>query len=387
MPDINLLPQDLRRQEEKEISRLARKTRTFDVELSGGVKNKPVSIVESKPKASLWSKIFGQNVKRESKKMPEKPVLQQSSVEIDMLSAARKQKINLSPGKKNNIVSKSAVPTVKVPVIAVKEPVKKTEDDKAKDGWSQIFRSIFGGHQAALPKIVDTAFNSPAQTPKKESGVPKNIDKVESKSKYTTVPKGNKSKFNINLIPEELAFRKHINRKMQSISMVFAIILPSLIVYGLYAVLQAYQNNIDRQITAKQTEIIRLNEKVASYKIMKDRNIDLQQKLLAIKGLHDEHIYWTNFFKLLEKYTLDGVQFTNFSADIGGEFSLPAIAGSYEEAAKQIVVLRQATDFIKDVKVDRVSLRNSGLAGITGVDFELKIKINDGVFNSIKKQP
>ena len=83
----------------------------------------------------------------------------------------------------------------------------------------------------------------------------------------------------------------------------------------------------------------------------------------------------------LEKYTLDGVYYTKFSADTSGLISLPAVADNYDTLAKQIVALSQAKDFVAEVKVDHAKIISTSQEGKIGVAFELKIVLAEGVFS------
>ena len=97
---------------------------------------------------------------------------------------------------------------------------------------------------------------------------------------------------------------------------------------------------------------------------------------------------------LLERYTLDDVYYTEFTADTSGEFGLPAvasigsgpnleekIANSYRKAAQQILAFKQATDFVKQIKVSDLEVISGDRAGVKGVKFEINLVLTDGVFN------
>ncbi|MFA6919281.1 MAG: hypothetical protein WC244_04230 [Patescibacteria group bacterium] len=59
MSNINLLPDDLKKQEEKELQRLSRKPKENRVEWNNPVSDKPADLYSDVPKESLWSNIFG----------------------------------------------------------------------------------------------------------------------------------------------------------------------------------------------------------------------------------------------------------------------------------------------------------------------------------------
>ncbi|MBI5765851.1 hypothetical protein HZA71_01325 [Candidatus Falkowbacteria bacterium] len=466
MPNINLLPEDLREKEAREIKKLAKKPRVFEIGLSQPKREQLSALKEIVPKKSFWPKFF----KPEARPSPpkEQKFFKDNLPSVDLLSSARKQsreyyqssvppkgkkkssswfkifgpsKISAKPWpeKEQNLLGqnqavkpekekkpslikkgfwsswrgakKTKIATIKpmemaddraLPSKAAKitidfakdrnglkpERLTKTEFYKngAADSWGKIISSMFGFHKkkTVLPaKIISAPDVTSGRQVSQKSAKPTK-EKTE-KEKLSATAKAKKSHFNINLIPEELVYREWINIRMQIIVLFLAIIFPAVIVYGAYRLIGFYQERADQQIHYKQAAINKLQEVAADYQKIKQNNTILQQKLMVIKGILDGHIYWTNFFRRLEKYTLDGVYYTDFAADISGEFMLPAIAASYGEAAKQIMAFKQAADFVKEVRVDKISLHSSGKGGITGVEFELKLKLADNVFRNIKK--
>jgi len=113
-------------------------------------------------------------------------------------------------------------------------------------------------------------------------------------------------------------------------------------------------------------------------------NNETADKILAIKNRLDGKFYWSNFFDLLEKYTLDGVYYTNLSADTSGQLVLPGVASDYETLSKQLAVFNNATDFVKEVKIGNTQLYSEGKAGVIGVSFQLRLLLADHVFDTKK---
>ncbi len=97
------------------------------------------------------------------------------------------------------------------------------------------------------------------------------------------------------------------------------------------------------------------------------------KKASRVDNLLENHIYWTKLFYLLEKYTLPGVSWSDFSADTSGKLHLDGSAKDLNTVARQIVVLSQASDFVKKFSVSGITV---GETANFGVDLELA----DGVF-------
>jgi hypothetical protein len=63
---------------------------------------------------------------------------------------------------------------------------------------------------------------------------------------------------------------------------------------------------------------------------------------------------------------------------------LPGVADNYQVLAKQLAVLRDATDLVKEVKISNAQILSEGRAGIVGVSFQLKLVLQDEVFKATK---
>ena len=216
---------------------------------------------------------------------------------------------------------------------------------------------------------------------------------MPAKAKYHVAPKTEKSKLDINLIPEELLFKKYPHSRQQTISIILAIIIPALIVASAYFLIDQQERSIDKKISQLTEDQNKLLDFISGFKSIQQKNINLQDKLLAINRLLDKRIYWTKFFSLLQRYTLDDIHYTEFTADTSGEFMLPAVASvtggqsveeqvanSYRQAANQIAAFKRAADFVSQIKVNNLEIIADERSGIKGVKFEINLGLTDGVF-------
>jgi len=209
----------------------------------------------------------------------------------------------------------------------------------------------------------------------------KKLKKAPAKHKYEVIPRLKKLALDINLIPQELLAIKEKSPRAQAVVLLLAVILPALLVYGAYLLLGYFQAGLNQQISDRQSQISGLNTEIAKYQREEDqRNAD-REKILAVKNVLDHRVSWTKFFDLLEKYTLDGVYYGGITLDTTGQFLLPATADNYETALKQVVAFREAKDFIKSAEINSLQLSGTAQAGITGVSFQLKIALQDGIIN------
>jgi hypothetical protein len=433
MANINLLPENMREQERKELSRSAKKPKIETIHLSRGQKRNPMSPVKP-PKRSLWKRIFGN--KKKKMPVPVRPHDKQivPSAKIDLLNVHRKKQIKYKRAKplKQKPVKRrksfwSFMGPAKSPIkmappapvsgkhlvrpvpprtpsaphhdrpqkVVLKHAPKKQKIKPARKpgiGLMARLRKIFKPKKRPHTSQV-TQKVSPVPTPKpvqKPALAPKPV------SKFHMAPRSHKSSLDINLVPEELIVKKYQKNQKHIAYIVLAVIVPAMIIASIYGLIGVQQSSIEGKIAQLSQDKQGLIDFINGFQNIRQKNIRLQDKLLSLDKMLDEHVYWTKFFSLLERYTLDQVYYTEFTADTSGKFLLPAVAAidsssgasvqdqvaeSYRKAAEQMVAFQQADDFVDSVQVNNLEIVSSDTAGIQGVKFELNVSLIGGVFN------
>jgi len=187
----------------------------------------------------------------------------------------------------------------------------------------------------------------------------------------------------VNLMPSDASAGIKVSRGGLG-GVLLAIIIPIVFISALYGLLVYQQLQVAEKIKIKNQELADLEKQIGDYRIREQLNNETADKILAIKNRLDGKFYWSNFFDLLEKYTLDGVYYTNLSADTSGQLVLPGVASDYETLSKQLAVFNNATDFVKEVKIGNTQLYSEGKAGVIGVSFQLRLLLADHVFDTKK---
>jgi len=98
----------------------------------------------------------------------------------------------------------------------------------------------------------------------------------------------------------------------------------------------------------------KINEKIQvinKLKASEERAKKLFDETKKIEIVLNNHIYWTNFFKALEESTLPNVYYKNLAATSNGAITLSAVTTDYLSVAKQLLVFQQDQEFIQDVKI------------------------------------
>src|SRR3989339_88783 len=121
-----------------------------------------------------------------------------------------------------------------------------------------------------------------------------------------------------------------------------------------------------------------------------------QKKVDLVSDLFAKHIYWTNFFRFLEKNTLSEAYYIGgFSGDTKGEYTFDAEVSDYPSVADQITIL-EANEFVtglvvesarqemskKETSAGKNEAENTGSATDKEmkVNFSLLIKVKPDIF-------
>lgn len=380
MPEINLLPNELREKEEKEIGSTKKKARSFSVPLSSPQREKSEMPLTA-PRSSLLSRLFyrptpktklapaseaDSEIKKEDqapKTSPEKIVFTQSEplekIESDLFA-------DRTPSEKD--VATDSIKTAPEPpavkkndsAVAVKEVPSAQKTPKKKF-------SFFARH----PKLVDSKIEEP------EGASKKNLHKKSFGRKHDE----GDSVLDVNLIPSDMAKRPELELKAKAIKSSVAIFVTILLIIGTYLGITWYQLKIAQEIKSIEGQIKDYDGKIAAQEKEKNAALDLQQRLVLVKQLFDNHVYWTKFFALLEKYTSAEVYYTNFSMVGQDKLVISAVGKDYQSVARQLVAFQNANDFVKSVRIDSASARIDSETGkFDGVNFNVNLEFIPGVF-------
>lgn len=103
---------------------------------------------------------------------------------------------------------------------------------------------------------------------------------------------------------------------------------------------------------------------------------DWQKQLASIDQLFKGHVYWTKVFKTLEETTLPQVYYKNVQATADGIISLTASADSYLSVARQYLVFQSRTDLVNAVEISSIS----GNPEEGGVNFDIILALKPELF-------
>lgn len=226
------------------------------------------------------------------------------------------------------------------------EPVL-TEPAAGKSGIGGLFRSMFRGKQAPLDPVPGTPVRKAARSNERI------LSEKRSDSGPSLIPLPEVGDLEVNLISEEMSHQFMPRQRVMQLGLFM--LGAAALVAAAYFGLQVYEKSLDQKVaqtkqeaSVVRTEVTKLQTDAVEVQVTTD-------KVKAIRTLLGNHIHWTQFFYQLERYTLPSVTYgSSFTANIQGTITLSAKTDTYEHAAQQYLLLKQAVeqkDFIKSFSI------------------------------------
>ena len=192
-------------------------------------------------------------------------------------------------------------------------------------------------------------------------------------------PPQNPKILEVNLIKGEVKVTYDWNKNLSVILIV--VIIVGLLVAEVYYGLDWWGTQELANTQLLNDKVAALNQQITQIKSQTDAAVTYQAKTAAVGKLLANHIYWTNFFKWIEKDTLSSIKYGNFQGDLSGTYNLAATANNYAE------VSWQTKAFLNDPLVKKVQVLSANAATskdknnpITGVGFNIALQIDTNIF-------
>ena len=343
--NINLMPEDLRSKEEDVKSKV--KAKNLQPDLS--VPNVQVELTNqelsgSKTKKSFWSKF----------RKPKKDKQPKAAEEVGDF----KPLPELPVEDKTATEKAAAAPT---DMFAETSPVEKAQPQSPAPVAPKQETPVNGNHGFSL--------NEP---PVPEASVPKEDKKFHQPSKRIRA-KFVESGMGVDLVPTSAKVK---NWKQISTFVVITFIASVGLIVVFYFGLLTVDTSFNTNKSNTLAEIENIKSQLLDFKDINTEINATGKEITTVFDLLNQHIYWTNFFALLEKYTLDDVYYSSFASSNNGDLVLAATASSYYSVAKQLKVLQQeeASEFITEVNISSAS------ASDAGVSFSISLTLNTDLF-------
>ncbi len=390
MVDINLLPEDLRGKEEKEKKAAGKIPHVFDIRLTAAEKTEKAPKKSEEDKGGFLKKILKRGQRPEGPAeggaYPERrPLLGEEKIRFHL---PEMQKIKSAAPKESfkfrrEAPARQEAPAEKKEIIKNKAP-KKFENNKKGEEVFEIKKTT--PIEKAGREGKKSWFKKLSERFKFRKKEPSNLKpKLEFAEKDFRRPKAKvkkvkKTRFEINLIPEELVKHPNLNLGRKFSILAIAIAVTVITILSAREVIKLRQFDIKDKIKEVEINVAKLQRRVDELSEQRERITKLKEKFLLIETMLKNHLYWTKIFEALETYTIDDVYYISFSATAEGSLSLSAMGKDYESVARQLVAFQEAADFVRDVSITTASAQFDEGEHLKGVSFDINLKLVKDIY-------
>lgn len=271
-------------------------------------------------------------------------------------------------------------PTGEVPV---------TDPDLTTQPKEGFLHSLFK-HPASGPKPEPIAKPLPGKPRSSEHGKmalgeAKNSNRILNEKRVNAspmIPLPDEDAFSVNLLTEDLV--SNFDARKQLLKLGLLGLGAVALVGAAIGALTLYGRTIHRDIDQTKADLASVQMNIKELDPQRQQIDYTVKKVQSIKGLIDQHIHWTNFFRHIEKYTLPEVTYgASFTGDLHGSFILSARTNSFENVARQYLVFQQAVknhDFISAFTITGASRQTN--KEVTTVGFTIGLTVLPTIFTT-----
>ena len=177
----------------------------------------------------------------------------------------------------------------------------------------------------------------------------------------------------VSLSPEKIVIFPRAVRK-NLIFLLISIMIFSFIFTSAWWWTNDYLKKSLKEIKIAQEEIKTVEEEVESYLEVKKKIANIETKFGQAQRVLKNHIYWTRFFTLLEKYTVPEVFYSGFSGNTSGSIHLNGGTLSLQAVGRQMLAFKEASDFVEKAEISNITM------SAQGVTFNLELILKPDIF-------
>lgn len=172
----------------------------------------------------------------------------------------------------------------------------------------------------------------------------------------------------INLLKNEYQDRAFSGLKsFISLYVALGVLLVELLIYG---GLFWYGKSLDQRAVAADKDNANITLSITGLDSERQAAIALQRQLYNTQVLLDKHIFWTEAFREIEKYTYKPAYYTSLDVnELDHKFAISGVVPTYSDLGKLLLGLRQSPS-LRDI-----NLLSSTIAekGTTGYSFNIEV--------------
>lgn len=203
----------------------------------------------------------------------------------------------------------------------------------------------------------------------------KRDEEKDKKEKKVKKPDG-KSAITVNLATKEIMRETAKKTEKKSVKSVIISVLAALALaalsYGGVLIYGQLQKRTFDTVTGPLPEV---EKEISGLESRSKELIAFQSKLVAIKSLFDEHVYWSDVFKKLENTTLPEVSYISISIAPNMSIDVSGVARDYTTLGRQLMAFTRAKEFISGAEISSASAVLDSEARISGVNFSMNLTL------------
>jgi len=317
MDNINLLPEEMRREKKKQAEKSKEEIVYTDPQREKVKVNQ--GKVQRTKEPNFWQKFWRRHKQKKKIKQEEKKMMKKSK-------------------EKRLEERKLATPSVETPSSKVQSAVRqdkviKEQELKQEKQWEK-----------QREKIIPAKVN--------------NIQKSKKPKPFYHQKKVAEPELEVDLADESLFFSW--SELYHKIKISIIILLLILIIIGCSYLILIKMQAAPLEADNLETKITKLESQLVVYGKEKEEVVAFARRLINISRLLDRHLYWSKLFDLLETSTISDVYYTDLTVDLNGRVDLAIVAKDYPALAQQIAVWQS------DSTIEQVEFR--------GASFQTKLQ-------------
>lgn len=193
----------------------------------------------------------------------------------------------------------------------------------------------------------------------------------------------------VNLIPREFGGPQVVTHKVREL--VWYGVAAVIMLAASYGGLRWYEFKLAQDSAALQQEVHALDANITSFNMQRQQASYLQEQLVGLQTILDQHVDYAGFFSFLEANTLPSVYYKTMNIDaVKGTITASAVTADFQHMRQQVAVF-QSNPLVTDVSVTSASrtvpTSVSGTPtetvplGVEPVLFAISLSIDPSVFH------
>jgi hypothetical protein len=187
----------------------------------------------------------------------------------------------------------------------------------------------------------------------------------------------------VSLMPSDLAGERRVSLMRWIVVLAAVLVVETLAIGGAYIWLRGKERALEAEVAARNGEIAGAQAQAERLEQELGGEASLGAQVRAAEAALGEHVAWVGLLGRLERLTLPSVEYVSLTADARtGLVALDVRAGSYREAAEQLVLYREHPD-IREARATAVSALVDDEGLVVGVAFSVALTFDETAWDFV----